>query len=165
MLLWLVRKALFGHISFLIILLDSGNELAEVYAFRDHYVREWELNYINAKSLPPMSRAAARKTLDLKRLINQRSFRGFCSVSVVTNGQQSAAKACIHPLSAMNRARDLARYIAQETIPVVRLYFARRHALPLARRKGHHVSDLDPNTIAENHLQPNAQEHFQGNRR
>lgn len=84
-LLWLVRKAFFGHIPFPVILLDTGNEFDEVYAFRDRYVKEWNLRYINAScppieetdpSLPPMSRAAARKTLGLRRLIEQRGFRG-----------------------------------------------------------------------------------------
>lgn len=84
-LLWLVRKAFFGHVPFPAILLDTGNELDEVYAFRDRYVKEWKLNYINAEcppveetdpTLPSMSRAAARKTLGLKRVIEQRGFRG-----------------------------------------------------------------------------------------
>jgi sulfate adenylyltransferase subunit 2 len=84
-LMWLVGKAFFGQIPFPTILLDTGNELDEVYAFRDRYVKEWNLTYINADcppieetdaSLPPMARAAARKTLGLKRLIEQRGFRG-----------------------------------------------------------------------------------------
>lgn len=84
-LLWLVRKAFFGHIPFPVVLLDTGNEFDEVYAFRDRYVAEWNLTYINAQcppieeadpSLPPMSRAAARKTLGLQRLIEQHGFRG-----------------------------------------------------------------------------------------
>jgi len=48
-LLWLVRKAFFGHVPFPVILLDTGNELQEVYDFRDRYVAEWKLNYINAE--------------------------------------------------------------------------------------------------------------------
>ena len=43
-LLWLVRKAFQGRVPFPVILLDTGNEFAEVYAFRDRYVREWELD-------------------------------------------------------------------------------------------------------------------------
>ena len=84
-LLWLVRKAFFGHVPFPVVLLDTGNEFDEVYAFRDRYVTEWNLTYVNAQcppieatdpSLPPMSRAAARKTLGLHKLIEQRGFRG-----------------------------------------------------------------------------------------
>jgi sulfate adenylyltransferase subunit 2 len=56
-----------------------------VYAFRDRYVKEWGLDYINAEcpaieetdpGLPPKARAAARKTLGLTRLIEERKFKG-----------------------------------------------------------------------------------------
>jgi len=83
--LWLVRKAFVGRVPFPVVLLDTGNEFDEVYAFRDRYVKEWGLDYINAvcpgveetdATLPPASRAAARKTLGLKRLIAERGFAG-----------------------------------------------------------------------------------------
>lgn len=83
--LWLARKAFFGHMPIPVILLDTGNELDEVYAFRDRYVTEWNLRYVNAlcppveatdPDLPPKSRAAARKTLGLKRLVAEQGFRG-----------------------------------------------------------------------------------------
>ena len=84
-LLWLVRKAFQGRVPFPVVLLDTGNEFPEVYAFRDRYVREWNLDYINAPcppveeadpTLPPNARAAARKTLGLRRLIADRGFDG-----------------------------------------------------------------------------------------
>jgi sulfate adenylyltransferase subunit 2 len=84
-LLWLVRKAFQGRVPFPVVLLDTGNEFPEVYAFRDRYVREWNLNYINAPcppveeadpTLPPNARAAARKTLGLRRLIAERGLQG-----------------------------------------------------------------------------------------
>lgn len=84
-LLWLARKAFFGRVPFPVILLDTGNEFPEVYAFRDRLIREWNLSYIDAvcpgveetdPSLPPKSRAAARKTLGLKRIIAARGLRG-----------------------------------------------------------------------------------------
>ena len=83
--LWLTRKAFQGRVPFPVILLDTGNEFAEVYAFRDRYVREWDLDYINAPcpsveatdpALPPNARAAARKTLGLAQLIVERGFAG-----------------------------------------------------------------------------------------
>jgi sulfate adenylyltransferase subunit 2 len=83
--LWLTRKAFQGRVPFPVILLDTGNEFAEVYAFRDRYVREWDLDYINAPcppveatdpALPPNARAAARKTLGLAQLIAERGFAG-----------------------------------------------------------------------------------------
>jgi sulfate adenylyltransferase subunit 2 len=84
-LLWLARKAFFGRVPFPVILLDTGNEFPEVYAFRDRLIQEWALTYLDATcpgleetdpSLPPKARAAARKTLGLKRLIAARSLRG-----------------------------------------------------------------------------------------
>jgi sulfate adenylyltransferase subunit 2 len=84
-LLWLARKAFFGRVPFPVILLDTGNEFPEVYAFRDRIIAEWGLTYVDAPcppveetdpSLPPKSRAAARKTLGLKRIIAARGYRG-----------------------------------------------------------------------------------------
>lgn len=84
-LLWLARKAFFGRVPFPVMLLDTGNEFDEVYAFRDRITAEWGLSYVDAPcpgieetdpSLPPKSRAAARKTLGLKRIIETHSFRG-----------------------------------------------------------------------------------------
>ncbi len=84
-LLWLARKAFFGRVPFPVILLDTGNEFPEVYQFRDRIIAEWGLSYINAPcpsaeetdpSLPPKARAAARKTLGLRRVIAERGFRG-----------------------------------------------------------------------------------------
>ncbi len=84
-LLWLARKAFFGRVPFPVILLDTGNEFPEVYAFRDRLIREWELSYIDAPcpsveetdpSLPPKSRAAARKTEGLKALLQREHYKG-----------------------------------------------------------------------------------------
>ena len=84
-LLWLTRKAFGGRVPFPLILLDTGNEFPEVYAFRDRYVREWNLDHIAAPcppaaetdaTLPPAARAAARKTLGLQRLLAERKFSG-----------------------------------------------------------------------------------------
>ena len=84
-LLWLARKAFFGRVPFPVILLDTGNEFPEVYAFRDRIIDEWGLTYIDAPcpsveetdpSLPPKARAAARKTLGLRRVIAECGFRG-----------------------------------------------------------------------------------------
>jgi len=82
--LWLTRKAFQGRVPFPVILLDTANEFAEVYALRDRYIREWNLDYIHAPyppvkatdpGLPPNARAAARKTLRVKQLIAERCAR------------------------------------------------------------------------------------------
>ena len=96
-LLWMVRKAFLGRVPFPVILLDTGNEFAEVYAFRDRYVREWNLDYINAPcppieatdpALPPKARAAARKTLGLEGT-DRRSAASpaSCSASAATSSR------------------------------------------------------------------------------
>lgn len=84
-LVWLARKAFFGRVPFPVALLDTGKEFPEVYALRDRLIAEWQLDYINAlcpgidetdRALPPNARAAARKTLGLRRLITGHGMRG-----------------------------------------------------------------------------------------
>ena len=43
-LLWLMRKAFLGVVPMPVVLLDTGMELPEVYAFRDRIAREWNLD-------------------------------------------------------------------------------------------------------------------------
>lgn len=84
-LLWMVRKAFFGRVPFPVILLDTGMELPEVYAFRDQLIKDWKLDCINHMcppesdmddTLPPATRSAMRKTEGLKTLLAQEKFRG-----------------------------------------------------------------------------------------
>ncbi|MDX2101950.1 MAG: sulfate adenylyltransferase subunit CysD [Alphaproteobacteria bacterium] len=83
--LWLTRKAFFGHVPWPLALLDTGKELPEVYAFRDRMVAEWRLDCLAVDcppdsatdpTLPPKARAAARKTLGLQQLIAERELNG-----------------------------------------------------------------------------------------
>lgn len=83
--LWLVKKAFFGRVPFPLIHLDTDMELPEVYEFRDRMPKEWdfELRVENCppeenmdQTLPPASRAAARKTEGLKALIAREKFKG-----------------------------------------------------------------------------------------
>lgn len=82
-LVWLIKKAFDGQVPFPVILLDTGEELDEVYQFRDQYIKEWQLNYINAEcpsldqvdqQLPPNAKAAARKTKGLEAVIRTHQF-------------------------------------------------------------------------------------------
>jgi len=84
-LVWLARKAFFGHVPFPVVQLDTGNELPEVYAFRERYAKEWGLDLVIETcppfeamdpGLPYASRAAARKTEGLKALIRRGGYRG-----------------------------------------------------------------------------------------
>lgn len=84
-LLWLVRKAFFGRIPFPMIQLETHMELPEVYEFRDQIQKEWGFELIIEdcppeedmdKTLPPATRAAARKTEGLKNFITKERYTG-----------------------------------------------------------------------------------------
>ena len=84
-LLWMARKAFFGRVPFPVVQLDTGMELGEVYAFRDRIEVEWDLDLHIEQcppesetdpTLPPASRAAARKTMGLKNLLLRGKYKG-----------------------------------------------------------------------------------------
>lgn len=84
-LLWLARKAFFGHVPFPLIQLDTEMELPEVYAFRDRLVADWDLTLkvelcppeeAMDQTLPPATRSAARKTEGLRALLARDGYRG-----------------------------------------------------------------------------------------
>ena len=84
-LLWMARKAFFGRVPFPLIQLDTDQELPEVYEFRDQIVESWGLNLHVEKcppeedmdqTLPPATRAAARKTEGLKNFLERDKYRG-----------------------------------------------------------------------------------------
>ncbi len=83
--LWLARKAFFGHVPFPVVHVDTGKKFREMYEFRDRYTAEWGLNLIIGdcppieeidETLPPAARSAARKTEGLKKLIAAHRFTG-----------------------------------------------------------------------------------------
>jgi sulfate adenylyltransferase subunit 2 len=82
---WLARKAFFGHVPFPVVHVDTGKKFPEMYAFRDRYSKEWNLDLIVGDcppveemdpSLPPAARSAARKTAGLNKLIAAHGFTG-----------------------------------------------------------------------------------------
>jgi sulfate adenylyltransferase subunit 2 len=81
--LWLVKKAFFGHIPFPVMHVDTGKKFPEMYAFRERYAKEWALNLLIEPcppidavdpTLPPAARWAAPKTLGLKDAIAKHGF-------------------------------------------------------------------------------------------
>jgi len=83
--IWLARKAFFGHVPFPAVHVDTGKKFPEMYAFRDRYAKAWGLDLVLGEcppietideTLPPATRAAARKTEGLKRLIAAHGFTG-----------------------------------------------------------------------------------------
>jgi sulfate adenylyltransferase subunit 2 len=82
---WLAKKAFFGRVPFPVLHIDTGRKFPEMYAFRERYAREWELNLIVRpcpgveevdQGLPPAARSAARKTLGLRNALKEFGFRG-----------------------------------------------------------------------------------------
>lgn len=83
--IWLARKAFFGHVPFPLIHCDTELEMEEVYEFRDKYAKEWGINLISEicppiettdATLPHSARVAARKTGGLKSVIAKHEFNG-----------------------------------------------------------------------------------------
>jgi len=83
--IWLARKAFFGHVPFPVMHVDTGKKFPEMYAFRDRYAKEWNLNFLRGEcppieemdpTLPPAARSAARKTEGLKRFLAENPFDG-----------------------------------------------------------------------------------------
>src|SRR6201993_1138380 len=84
--IWLARKAFFGRVPFPALHVDTGKKFPEMYAFRDHYGRDWDLALrvepcppIDAvdPTLPPAARSAARKTEGLRFALTKYGFEGF----------------------------------------------------------------------------------------
>jgi sulfate adenylyltransferase subunit 2 len=82
---WLARKAFFGQVPFPVMHIDTGKKFPEMYAFRDRYTQEWNLNLLLEQcppveatdpTLPPAARSAARKTLGLKMAIEKHGLKG-----------------------------------------------------------------------------------------
>src|SRR5260221_4474437 len=82
---WLARKAFFGQVPYPVMHIDTGRKFPEMYAFRDRYTQEWNLNLLLEQcppveatdpTLPPAARSAARKTLRLKMAIEQHGLQG-----------------------------------------------------------------------------------------
>jgi len=99
-LIWLARKAFYGRVPFPVVELDTGMELPSVYEFRDRYAAEWglDLRIENCPpvedidpSLPPLARAAARKSAGLKAMIRREKLNGVI-VGIRRDEQSTRAK-------------------------------------------------------------------------
>ena len=83
--IWLARKAFFGRVPFPALHVDTGKKFPEMYAFRDRYGKQWELDLkiepcppleTIDPTLPPAARSAARKTEGLKLALAKYGFDG-----------------------------------------------------------------------------------------
>jgi sulfate adenylyltransferase subunit 2 len=98
--LWLARKAFFGHMPFPLLHIDSGDEFAEIEAFGRRLTDDWGLDLVRGdcpplddidNTLPPAARAAARRTAGLKALIDAQGFTGV-AVGIRRDEEGSRAK-------------------------------------------------------------------------
>jgi len=85
---WLARKAFFGHVPFPVLHVDTGKKFKEMYKFRERYAVEWNLKLLKMDcppieeidpSLPPALRQSGRKTEGLRRAIEKHGFKGVIS--------------------------------------------------------------------------------------
>jgi len=83
--IWIARKAFFGRVPFPALHVDTGKKFPEMYAFRDRYAVEWNLDLkveqcppvdVVDPTLPPAARSAARKTEGLKLALAKYGFDG-----------------------------------------------------------------------------------------
>ena len=51
--IWLARKAFFGRVPFPAMHVDTGKKFPEMYAFRDRYAKEWDLD-LRVEPCPPI---------------------------------------------------------------------------------------------------------------
>src|SRR5258708_9903536 len=81
--IWLARKAFLGRVPFPALHVDTGKKFPEMYAFRDRYGKEWELDLriepcppleTIDPTVPPPARSAARKTEGLKLALAKYGF-------------------------------------------------------------------------------------------
>jgi hypothetical protein len=79
--IWLARKAFFGHVPCPVMHVDTGKKFSEMYAFRERYAKEWQLNLL-VEPCPPIEAVdptlppAARKTEGLRRALAAHRFDG-----------------------------------------------------------------------------------------
>tara|TARA_B100000614_G_scaffold251506_1_gene263149 strand:- start:100 stop:1077 length:978 start_codon:yes stop_codon:yes gene_type:complete len=113
--LWLAKKAFFGHVPFPVVHVDTGKKMPEMYEFRDRYAKEWGLDLVLGdcppvesmdQSLPPAARSAARKTAGLKKIIEQHKFTGIIA-GIRRDEQATRAKERVFSPRAENAQWDV----------------------------------------------------------
>ena len=138
--MWLARKAFFGHVPFPVVHVDTEKKFPEMIRFREEKAKEWGLNLVVGycppveemdPTLQPAARSAARKTAGLKTLVEEHKWTGIFA-GIRRDEQAVRAKERffsprthlrIHPLLSWTEI-DIWRYIQRENIPTISLYFA-----------------------------------------
>ena len=85
-LLWLTRKAFFGHVPFPLVHVDTSFKIPEMIAYRDRVAREWKLNLIVGQNKEALASGmnhtrgrleccTALKTVGLQHMIQKHQFQ------------------------------------------------------------------------------------------
>lgn len=85
--LWLARKAFFGHVPFPVVHVDTSYKIPEMIAFRDRMAKEWNLNLIVGQNKAALDDGmnytrgrvtccSALKTEPLKQIVKDNGFTG-----------------------------------------------------------------------------------------
>ena len=77
-LMWLCRKAFFGRVPFPAVHIDTGHKFPEMYAFRDEWVKKWNVNMIIGSNEEAIKRGVVCKPGNTEE----------CSVELKTKGLQ-----------------------------------------------------------------------------
>ncbi|HXK60096.1 MAG TPA: sulfate adenylyltransferase subunit CysD [Acidobacteriota bacterium] len=67
-LLWLARKAFFGHVPFPLVHIDTGYKIPEMIRYRDSYARQWRLKLIVGQNREALAAASTFPSGALTRL-------------------------------------------------------------------------------------------------
>jgi len=120
--IWLARKAFFGRVPCPVMHVDTGKKFPEMYAFRDRYSKEWQLDLLVEPcppieavdpTLPPAARSAARKTEGLKLALAKHGFDGLIA-GIRRDEEPLAPRSAYSPRAApraCGRARPAARVL------------------------------------------------------
>lgn len=144
---WLARKAFFGSIPFPVLFIDTGSMFNEMYEFREHYKKEWNLNLLIAKNQTAFEKDYGPEnfsdkeeccaTLKTKALLDIREKNNLKALIFGIRGDdpgfgdktasiiQTNDHFRIHPMLHWT-VIDTWQYIKKEKIPIVNLYFAIR---------------------------------------
>src|SRR6516162_5767120 len=112
--IWLARKAFFGRVPFPALHVDTGKKFPEMYAFRDRYGKEWELD-LKVEPCPPLESVDA--TLPLAARHRRRMGRARPASGILGSVQRLAAAGGASARAsdpAMDRSRHLGLHQARE---------------------------------------------------
>lgn len=100
-LLWLARKAFFGHVPFPLVHIDTGYEMPELIEYRDRLCREWRLNLVvgqNREALadgmgPDRGRVACCTAMKVEALKQTIARHGFSAIILGIRADEEGTRA------------------------------------------------------------------------